>query len=99
VATQSERLRAQRGRSRADGALGAPRTPEVPTRADQRSRLLAAIVQIVAQNGYPDAKVADLVGCAGVSRATFYQLFENKQACLLAAQAELAERIGLVGLP
>lgn len=70
------------------------RAPTASTRADQRSRLLTAIVEIVARHGYPDAKVADIVRSAGVSRATFYELFENKEACLLAAQAELTNRIG-----
>ena len=49
----------------------------------------------MAQVGYPDARVADVVRSAGVSRATFYQLFDNKEACLLAAHTELSERIGL----
>ncbi len=71
------------------------RAPATSTRTDQRSRLLAAIVEIVARDGFPDAKVADIVSCAGVSRATFYELFKNKEACLLAAQAELDSRIGL----
>jgi AcrR family transcriptional regulator len=71
------------------------RMPGASTRNDQRSRLLAAIVEIVAKHGYPDAKIADIVRSAGVSRATFYELFENKEACLLAAQAQLTDRIGL----
>lgn len=93
MATQTENRPTKPGTG-VKGGLGEPRTRIVTTRADQRSRLLAAIVEVVARSGYPDAKVADIVRCAGVSRATFYQLFENKEACLLAAQSELAERIG-----
>jgi AcrR family transcriptional regulator len=95
VATQTQRVPAQPGTARADGAPGARRTPIVATRADQRSRLLAAIIEIVARTGYPDTKVADVVRYAGVSRATFYQLFENKEACLLAAQSDLGTRVAL----
>jgi AcrR family transcriptional regulator len=95
VATPTQRINAQPDQTTGDRALGAPRTPIVTTRADQRSRLLDAMVEIVARTGYPDTRVADVVRCAGVSRATFYQLFENKEACLLAAQAELGRRVGV----
>jgi AcrR family transcriptional regulator len=64
-----------------------------PARADQRSRLLQAIVDIVAQGGYPQAKIGDLAKRAGVSRATFYKLFADKEECYLAAHRELAERM------
>jgi AcrR family transcriptional regulator len=60
------------------------------TRAGQRSRLLRAIVEIVGERGFPDAKVADVARSAGVSRATFYELFGSKEACVLTAQADLS---------
>lgn len=75
------------------GAPGGEQKSPAATHADQRSRLLAAIVQIVARDGYPEAKIGDLAECAGVSRATFYELFETKEGCLLAAQRELADRL------
>jgi len=56
---------------------------------DQRSRLLHAIVAIVAEAGFPEAKIGDIAKQAGVSRATFYELFENKQACFIEAQRRL----------
>jgi TetR/AcrR family transcriptional regulator len=34
--------------------------------------------------GYTDTSVADIIKGAGVSRQTFYQLFESKQDCFLA---------------
>jgi AcrR family transcriptional regulator len=55
--------------------------------------MLTAIVEIVARDGFPDAKIGDIAECAGVSRATFYELFESKEACLLAAQQELASKL------
>jgi AcrR family transcriptional regulator len=51
----------------------------------QRARLLEAMVQAVAEKGYEAATVADAVRLAKVSRGTFYELFESKEACLLAA--------------
>jgi AcrR family transcriptional regulator len=55
------------------------------TERAQRARLLEAMVQVVAEKGYAAATVADAVRRAKVSRGTFYELFESKQACLVAA--------------
>ncbi len=75
-------------------ATDATRIPSpASARPDQRARLLQAIVQVVAGDGYPDAKIGDITRRAGVSRATFYELFTSKEACLLAAQCELAGRL------
>jgi AcrR family transcriptional regulator len=51
----------------------------------QRERLLEATMQVVASKGYAAVTVADLTGEAGVSRSTFYELFEDKEACFLAS--------------
>jgi AcrR family transcriptional regulator len=51
----------------------------------QRARLLEAMVRAVAEKGYEAATVADAVRLARVSRGTFYELFDSKEACLLAA--------------
>jgi len=51
----------------------------------QRAKLLDAMVRVVAQKGYETATVADAVKLARVSRGTFYELFESKEACLAAA--------------
>jgi AcrR family transcriptional regulator len=64
----------------------------------QRAKLLDAMVRVVAQKGYEAATVADAVRLARVSRGTFYELFESKEACLAAAyrlgQDVLAARVG-----
>jgi AcrR family transcriptional regulator len=39
----------------------------------------------VAEKGYANAAVADVIARAGVSRRTFYEHFENKEECFLAA--------------
>ena len=53
--------------------------------ASQRTRLVDAMAQIVAEKGYPATTVADVVERAGVSRRTFYEQFADKEACFLAA--------------
>lgn len=58
--------------------------PEVVARS-QRERLLEAAIRVVAAKGYGAMTVGDLTREAGVSRTTFYELFEDKEACFLAA--------------
>jgi AcrR family transcriptional regulator len=62
-------------------------------RGDQRSRLLSAIVDVVGRHGYSQAKIGDIAQLAGVSRATFYALFSDKEACFLSAHREHAMQI------
>ncbi|MGZ4172845.1 MAG: TetR/AcrR family transcriptional regulator [Solirubrobacteraceae bacterium] len=51
----------------------------------QRAKLLDGMVRAVAEKGFASATVADAVRLARVSRGTFYELFESKEACLAAA--------------
>ena len=77
-----------------DGSRGARgQTPTERSPRDQRSRLLAAIVETVAEAGFPEAKIGEIAKRAGVSRATFYELFENKQACFVEAQRGLGSEL------
>jgi AcrR family transcriptional regulator len=57
----------------------------------QRAKLLDAMVRAVAEKGYEAATVADAVRLARVSRGTFYELFDSKEACLAAAYRAGAE--------
>jgi AcrR family transcriptional regulator/DNA-binding MarR family transcriptional regulator len=50
----------------------------------QRSRLLAAAVGAVEESGYAHTTVEQITSRARVSRRTFYELFENREACLAA---------------
>lgn len=52
---------------------------------NQRERLLAAIAEVVAEHGYNKATIAQITGVASVSRRTFYEHFEGKEACFIAA--------------
>ena len=61
---------------------------------DQRSRLLDAIVAVVGRDGYGRAKIGEIAARAGVSRATFYDFFQDKQACFNAAHQHLSLRAG-----
>jgi AcrR family transcriptional regulator len=60
-------------------------------RAGQRLRLALAMIDAVGQDGYRETRVADVIARAGVSRKTFYELFDNKQDCLLATYDLVAE--------
>jgi AcrR family transcriptional regulator len=62
-----------------------PRIAPLLSDRPQRARLLEAMVRAVAEKGYEAATVADAVRLARVSRGTFYELFDSKEACLLAA--------------
>jgi AcrR family transcriptional regulator len=62
-------------------------------RASQRGRLICAIADSVAVKGYPATSVADVLALAGVSRRTFYEHFDDKEACFLAAYDEGAKAI------
>jgi AcrR family transcriptional regulator len=50
--------------------------------------MLDALIRCVARSGYSATSVADVIAEAGVSRRTFYEHFEGKETCYLAAYAE-----------
>jgi AcrR family transcriptional regulator len=50
----------------------------------QRERMLKAMVAAVAEKGYTNVAVADVVQRARVSRATFYEQFVDKADCFVA---------------
>lgn len=56
----------------------------------QRERLFAAMVATVAERGYEATTVTSLIKSAGVSSASFYDQFADKQECLVAAIEALA---------
>ena len=57
----------------------------------QRERMMAAITELMAERGYEPVRVGDVSERAGVSRATFYECFENKQDCAFAAYDRFIE--------
>src|SRR5579871_4823871 len=63
------------------------RTPRARERVEeiQRVRLLRAMGEAVVEGGLAGATIAHVVDRAGVSRRTFYELFEDRGACFCAA--------------
>jgi AcrR family transcriptional regulator len=57
----------------------------------QRERLLAAAAQVTAARGYEATTVADILAEAGVGRESFYELFEDRRDCVLAAHQVLLD--------
>ena len=51
------------------------------------------MIQAVAQDGYAQVAVEQVLGHCGASRSTFYEQFRSKTDCFLAAQAEISERL------
>ena len=79
---------------------------EVQVEEIQRSRLLVAAVAVIDEQGYPGTSVAQITARAQVSRRTFYELFDNREACLVALLDDVVLRVeqelaaaGLEGLP
>jgi AcrR family transcriptional regulator len=61
------------------------RLPPEEVARNQRERLFAALVAVVADKGYEATRVEDLLELSGVSRSAFYAHFGDKEECLLAA--------------
>jgi AcrR family transcriptional regulator len=71
--------------------------PRVPQRARahagavaelQRLRLVKAAVAVASEHGYEGISVTAVVARAGVSRKTFYELFDGREGCFLAVLEE-----------
>jgi AcrR family transcriptional regulator len=82
-------------------------TPDIPRRlprgthgldpslvaASQRTRLLEAVGRTVAEKGYAAATIDDIVRGAGVSKKTFYDHFQDKLDCFLAAYEAASDEL------
>ena len=63
----------------------------------QRERILVAMAETCAEKGYGATTIADICEPAGVSRATFYELFKDKEDCFHAAmELSLADAMGRI---
>lgn len=73
--------------TRADGRFpaGVRTLPPDLIKAIQRARLLAAMTDAVSETGYNALTVQHVLTRAGISRPTFYEQFEDKEDCFLAA--------------
>jgi AcrR family transcriptional regulator len=71
-----------------DRSVGRERVIEI-----QRARILAAMVQESSERGAGNVTVAHVVARAGVSRRTFYELFEDREDCFLGAFDDAVSRV------
>jgi AcrR family transcriptional regulator len=69
--------------------LGHERVSEI-----QRARILVAMAEVACERGAGDVSVGHVVERAGVSRRTFYELFDGREDCFLAAFDEAVARAG-----
>jgi AcrR family transcriptional regulator len=83
----------KRGRAAPDGL------PREHVTEIQRVRILAAMADVAAERGAGQASVAHIVARAGVSRRTFYDLFEDREDCFLAAFDEAIAQAARTVLP
>jgi AcrR family transcriptional regulator len=71
--------------------------PEPLIAHSQRERILTAMARACAAKGYGATTIGDIVEAAGVSRATFYELFKDKEDCLQATmELSLADAMGRI---
>jgi len=59
----------------------------------QRGRLLDALSEVIAEEGYLDTTVHKILQRARISRRTYYELFKDKEDCFLAAYDEAADHV------
>ncbi len=71
--------------------------PEPLIAHSQRERILTGMAEACAAKGFSAATISDIVEAAGVSRATFYELFKDKEDCLQASmELSLADAMGRI---
>jgi AcrR family transcriptional regulator/DNA-binding MarR family transcriptional regulator len=58
----------------------------------QRARMLAGAVEVVSERGYAGMSVARVTARAGVSRRTFYDLFDGREDCFLGVFERAVDR-------
>jgi AcrR family transcriptional regulator len=61
---------------------------------DQRKRLQQAMIELIAEKGYPAVRIVDLAKLAHVSQPTFYSLFADKEDLFLSAYDAVAIKTG-----
>lgn len=52
---------------------------------NQRARLVSGMIETVAERGYGNATITNVIAAAKVSRKTFYETFANREGCYHAA--------------
>jgi AcrR family transcriptional regulator len=65
----------------------------------QRARMLGAMVREISERGAASVSVAHVVARSGVSRRTFYEIFDDREDCFFAAFDDALKGIAAVVLP
>lgn len=60
---------------------------------NQRDRLAAGMISVVAERGLNEATIAEICAAAGVSSRTFYAYFSSKEDCFLATYETVVEQV------
>lgn len=84
VAGQSSRVRAYGGPEATGAAYVMP---------IQRARMISALVRVATEQGVAGVTVSSVVERSGVSRRTFYEVFDDCEDCLLTALADALARV------
>ncbi len=84
---------AQRGSRRTAGETSGAASAADQLAEIQRSRLLLGALGAIEEFGYANATVAQITARARVSRRTFYELFDNREECLIALLDDVIERV------
>jgi AcrR family transcriptional regulator len=58
---------------------------------NQTDRIKAGMIATVAEHGYHDATITEIVTAAGVSRRTFYEHYSSKEECFFATFDAIAD--------
>jgi AcrR family transcriptional regulator len=77
--------RAQAGRPDSAPRPARPELPREFIAGHKKRRIMAAIAELTAEQGYEATKIGDIVRRAGVARKTLYDNFEGKEEVFLAA--------------
>jgi AcrR family transcriptional regulator len=70
-----------------------------PAREFQRNRIVAAMTQLACERGVSGNTVAQVIERAGVSRRTFYEHFEDRDACFQAALEQIVTEVAAQARP
>lgn len=64
--------------------MSADPIPQLPDGPGHRERLIAGLAASIRERGYRATTITDIVRCARTSRRSFYEQFEDRDACFLA---------------
>jgi AcrR family transcriptional regulator len=70
-----------------------PGLPRAVEGLPEQERILWSMVRAAAEKGFESVRVAEVVERAGVSRTAFYELFDDKQECLVAAYERVIDAL------